>query len=315
MTRPCGMGFDMLVFLLTCLLRGMTYSHIRSLSAWKISTHMPLARHDFPPGILFLRLWHFYSHASCEAWRIETIHGWRVRRISTHMPLARHDDNPDANDKDKQISTHMPLARHDKVFHCKQGSNGNFYSHASCEAWHIRLSARRPITGFLLTCLLRGMTFQRVAIREAFTFLLTCLLRGMTRTLCGHNFTFQFLLTCLLRGMTRLRCEKKANKEISTHMPLARHDDGNPKRNWSDKNFYSHASCEAWRFLPSASVSAFHFYSHASCEAWQDLRCKKIRLRISTHMPLARHDATVEIILLWHSISTHMPLARHDRYW
>ena len=231
------------------------------------------------------------------------------------MPLARHDDNPDANDKDKQISTHMPLARHDKVFHCKQGSNGNFYSHASCEAWHIRLSARRPITGFLLTCLLRGMTFQRVAIREAFTFLLTCLLRGMTRTLCGHNFTFQFLLTCLLRGMTRLRCEKKANKEISTHMPLARHDDGNPKRNWSDKNFYSHASCEAWRFLPSASVSAFHFYSHASCEAWQDLRCKKIRLRISTHMPLARHDATVEIILLWHSISTHMPLARHDRYW
>ncbi len=33
-----------------------------------------------------------------------------------------------------------------------------------------------------------------------------------------------FLLTCLLRGMTAMRVEQNTQPEVSTHMPLARHD-------------------------------------------------------------------------------------------
>ena len=56
------------IFLLTCLLRGMTGKDYTNYTQDWISTHMPLARHDFSP-LLFLK-------------SIE---------ISTHMPLARHD--------------------------------------------------------------------------------------------------------------------------------------------------------------------------------------------------------------------------------
>ena len=55
-------------------------------------------------------------------------------------------------------------------------------------------------------------------------FLLTCLLRGMTdiTVLAGH--IYRFLLTCLLRGMTNVAENTKAETQVSTHMPLARHD-------------------------------------------------------------------------------------------
>ena len=33
---------------------------------------------------------------------------------------------------------------------------------------------------------------------------------------------------------------------------------------------------------------------------------------VSTHMPLARHDAGYLHFILKHPVSTHMPLARHD---
>ena len=59
-----------IVFLLTCLLRGMTALVILYNLTKSISTHMPLARHDL--AILNI-IYRFF--------------------ISTHMPLARHDDD------------------------------------------------------------------------------------------------------------------------------------------------------------------------------------------------------------------------------
>ncbi len=104
----------LLQFLLTCLLRGMTFSPLLFLKSIEISTHMPLARHDEDRE---------KSTGICI--------------ISTHMPLARHDVSSEFrqimqtflltcllrgmtieitnSDSDTNISTHMPLARHDRL--------------------------------------------------------------------------------------------------------------------------------------------------------------------------------------------------------
>ena len=76
-------------------------------------------------------------------------------------------------------------------------------------------------------------------------FLLTCLLRGMTdiTVLAGH--IYRFLLTCLLRGMTNVAENTKAETQVSTHMPLARHDKAEGFIVVPYPGFYSHASCEA----------------------------------------------------------------------
>ena len=55
-------------FLLTCLLRGMTFGVYIYSYAKTVSTHMPLARHD--RGSKFTAVY---------------------LKVSTHMPLARHD--------------------------------------------------------------------------------------------------------------------------------------------------------------------------------------------------------------------------------
>ena len=55
-------------------------------------------------------------------------------------------------------------------------------------------------------------------------FLLTCLLRGMTKNMEIETGLTEFLLTCLLRGMTEEREMVAIKTDISTHMPLARHD-------------------------------------------------------------------------------------------
>ena len=100
-----------LKFLLTCLLRGMTDCSRGGTYHNKISTHMPLARHDDTTHINF-----------------------PSTNISTHMPLARHDGRGGAPLLDWEISTHMPLARHDEVQNSNLIAVRDFYSHASCEA-------------------------------------------------------------------------------------------------------------------------------------------------------------------------------------
>ena len=125
------------IFLLTCLLRGMTRQGKPNGQDKHISTHMPLARHD--PAIMagsFFVL-DFYSHASCEAWPCGST-------------LPRHLF---------QISTHMPLARHDPLYDVILRDGVHFYSHASCEAWRIPGFLSNFWQKFLLTCLLRGMTW------------------------------------------------------------------------------------------------------------------------------------------------------------
>ena len=61
-----------LLFLLTCLLRGMTDCSRYVASRNRVSTHMPLARHDCARQFVKYTTYCFYSHASCEAWPRET---------------------------------------------------------------------------------------------------------------------------------------------------------------------------------------------------------------------------------------------------
>ena len=125
-------------FLLTCLLRGMT--EIQSVFATdpRVSTHMPLARHDFPVFHWWARNRGFYSHASCEAW-LKMIHykidifgfyshasceAWLYRlyqrrcycgfysHASCEAWLRRYNILEWIVD----VSTHMPLARHDVLY-------------------------------------------------------------------------------------------------------------------------------------------------------------------------------------------------------
>ena len=212
-------------FLLTCLLRGMTFVFTDHIMNGRVSTHMPLARHDIRkegkwansevsthmplarhdkqkddaraayisfyshasceawPFLLRLRslFLRFYSHASCEAWlRVENVRWawWDVSThmplarhdfmffpfliqlvVSTHMPLARHDQRRRQRFSRKVVSTHMPLARHDTDDYGVIEDVVSFYSHASCEAWQTIAGQVQSRFTFLLTCLLRGMTF------------------------------------------------------------------------------------------------------------------------------------------------------------
>ena len=365
---------------------------------------MPLARHDLLLLCGIDSLVYFYSHASCEAWQTEFERTMKCTYFYSHasceawlsfvfvwpkiflflltcllrgMTLMFSPSRSPGN-----ISTHMPLARHDLSLPEISIPRSNFYSHASCEAWHSTGICAFPRQKFLLTCLLRGMTashFLRTGelvisthmplarhdrrltgwTVDGLTFLLTCLLRGMTAgNLTDFRCYNRFLLTCLLRGMTQFLFNNFCNGTISTHMPLARHDLLTTTFANSTKHFYSHASCEAWRVLQASPFFLSNFYSHASCEAWLSfgkyiiaslkflltclLRGMTILLPaqsshqiISTHMPLARHDVDNEFhfcpycgflltcllrgmtgrpmvcpFVIW--ISTHMPLARHD---
>ncbi len=77
----------------------------------KVSTHMPLARHD-----------------------TNTLKMNIKNHVSTHMPLARHDPLHRFGWFITNVSTHMPLARHDGERKKPIISLQSFYSHASCEA-------------------------------------------------------------------------------------------------------------------------------------------------------------------------------------
>ena len=78
--------------------------------------------------------------------------------------------------------------------------------------------------GFLLTCLLRGMTTSA-------NFSAGISVVSTHMPLARHDFLevengekMEFLLTCLLRGMTNSYDGMNAYLSVSTHMPLARHD-------------------------------------------------------------------------------------------
>ena len=84
----------------------------RTLEDFKVSTHMPLARHD---GIYGFKKWLLRFLLTC------LLRGMTIRThvvsvtgfVSTHMPLARHDIATNNILGYLTVSTHMPLARHD----------------------------------------------------------------------------------------------------------------------------------------------------------------------------------------------------------
>ena len=126
-----------------------------------VSTHMPLARHDRVSGKDALYLESFYSHTSCEAWPKKCVLLiYSVPFLLTCL-LRGMTSTQTRRVVCISVSTHLPLARHD-------------------HALNVHILQRR---GFLLTCLLRGMTSIGVQLVFAYSFLLTCLLRGMTQWL------------------------------------------------------------------------------------------------------------------------------------
>ena len=106
-------------------------------------------------------------------------------------------------------------------------------------------------------------------------FLLTCLLRGMTWAWQYLRTIPEFLLTCLLRGMTCQNRLPLRNAEISTHMPLARHD-SSVGGALGPATFLLTCLLRGMTFN-YANIAEYycHFYSHASCEAWLTMQFKQ----------------------------------------
>ena len=134
------------------------------------------------------------------------------------------------------------------------------------------------------------MTFSDSHSNSHLEFLLTCLLRGMTTVRESFHLSVSFLLTCLLRGMTWVANSLFNFTNISTHMPLARHD-----------GF-------TWQQIRKESIS-----THMPLARHDPVpNLLSDDSTISTHMPLARHDSHAQYTDWDDRISTHMPLARHD---
>ena len=100
------------MFLLTCLLRGMTGLLMSRIYPLKVSTHMPLARHDGGPVKHTPRLRRFLLTCLLRG----------MTRLEAQLDLYG------------LVSTHMPLARHDVLCLSYWRQPARFYSHASCEA-------------------------------------------------------------------------------------------------------------------------------------------------------------------------------------
>ena len=124
-------------FLLTRLMRGVTLRSLRYLLAINISTHTPHARRD-------VSRWHLSN----------------VYSISTHTPHARRDYINVDVDSLYSISTHTPHARRDIKALFYNSIKSHFYSHASCEAWLACSNVITFLSSFLLTRLMRGVTFS-----------------------------------------------------------------------------------------------------------------------------------------------------------
>ena len=255
-------------FLLTCLLRGMTRRKNITLSILSFYSHASCEAWQVCDNVLTPSI-SFYSHASCEAWLFANKRTKGVLRFYSHASCEAW----------RSHFLTLPLSLK-FLLTCllrgmTKGVEGHgirgfcFYSHASCEAWPLPAQYHYREILFLLTCLLRGMTMLTRSITSITKFLLTCLLRGMTFRLRRVDIFMGFLLTCLLRGMTAITLATCCLVTVSTHMPLARHDNIFIHKGMEGGSFYSHASCEAWRKQKAV---------------WGAITA------VSTHMPLARHD-------------------------
>ena len=101
---------------------------------------------------------------------------------------------------------------------------------------------------------------------------------------------------------------------VSTHMPLARHDNS-PLRFSAVLPFLLTCLLRGMTVNASRIATRWSFYSHASCEAWPCLRGINSAFKSFLLTCLLRGMTTLrQTQLLITIVSTHMPLARHDSY-
>ena len=114
--------------------------------------------------------------------------------------------------------------------------------------------------------------------------------------------------------MTSFSVTSTPFSDVSTHMPLARHD---------AKRANTRMAALVSTHMPLARHDKFanlllqeqdEFLLTCLLRGMTEHRCHKNPgvIGVSTHMPLARHDACVFLRPLRCRVSTHMPLARHD---
>ena len=190
---------------------------------------------------------YFYSHASCEAWH--AFYKWlkkRTRFLLTRLMrgvtssrrkfpfycsflltrLMRGVTSAICPANWKIIFLLTRLMRGVTLFRKKWSHLWQISTHTP----HARrdragLQCRFWNSGFLLTRLMRGVTlYAPIHIGKIIRFLLTRLMRGVTQDYRRLFYCWWFLLTRLMRGVT-----------------------WNARKHYQCHNFYSHASCEAWR--------------------------------------------------------------------
>ena len=157
------------------------------------------------------------------------------------------------------------------------------------------------------------MTLDIIQLNYGVKFLLTCLLRGMTRDCLLCPCVSKFLLTCLLRGMTPAQSGRAGRLSISTHMPLARHDNHGAGCRYRQGKFLLTCLLRGMTVKRNEKNRIIEFLLtcllRGMTNILPDLQHCNV---ISTHMPLARHDYDLLNLNVLYQISTHMPLARHD---
>ena len=125
---------DIVLFLLTRLMRGAARLQKIGAETPFISTHAPHARRGLRSANDLLSSQYFYSRASCEA------------RLTPPVPFKNF----------MSISTHAPHARRGVDISAYPHDGWHFYSRASCEARRSSIYVKKVERRFLLTRLMRG---------------------------------------------------------------------------------------------------------------------------------------------------------------
>ena len=107
---------------------------------------------------------------------------------------------------------------------------------------------------------------------------------------------------------------RRLSKMISTHTPHARCDGFGVSVLLILLHFYSHTSCEVWRFkgIVTAFIGEF-LLTHLMRGVTPLLSLSEAYIHISTHTPHARCDAIELLFNAKKQISTHTPHARCDQ--
>ena len=225
----------------------MTKKNRHTNVCFSISTHMPLARHDLSQRMHRSHLSQFLLTCLLRGMTMmpELKITWAIFLLTCLLRGMTRQGKP--NGQDKHISTHMPLARHDPAIMAGSFFVLDFYSHASCEAW--------PCGSTLPRHLFQISTHMPLARHDnPTTSLDTIALNFYSHASCEawhiiyrNKKTFWISTHMPLARHDTPPLKSIVKTVISTHMPLARHDSYDIHYQLREADFYSHASCEAWR--------------------------------------------------------------------